>query len=568
MSTPVPLPALGESVTEGTVSRWLKQVGDTVEVDEPIVEVSTDKVDTEIPSPAAGVILEIKVAEDETAAVGAVLAVIGDASEAGGDAAPEPAAPAAEPAPAAEAPAPAAPEPAAPAPAAGGAASGTEVKLPQLGESVTEGTISRWLKQVGDTVEADEPIVEVSTDKVDTEIPAPTGGVLLEIRVSEDETAAVGAVIAVIGEAGAAPAAAPAAAAPAPTPAPAPAAPAAPAPAAPAPAAAPAAAAPAAETEDVGYVTPLVRKLAAQHGLQLSAISGTGVGGRIRKQDVLAAAEAAKKAAEAPAPAPAAAATPAPAAAAAPSAPAAPPEGSKRGTTEKISRMRSVIAKRMVESLQIAAQLTGTVEVDLTNISRLRARAKEDFRKREGASLSYLPFICKAVCESLKHYDKVNATMDIDAGTITYHDAEHLSIAVDTDRGLLVPVIRDAGDLSLGGLAKKIGDLAKRARNNQLGPDEMSGGTFTITNYGSAGTLFDTPIINQPQAAILGTGALVKRPMVVPDPKLGEVIAVRDMMYLSLSYDHRLVDGADAARFLSSVKARLEAGDFAGELGL
>ncbi len=572
MSTPVPLPALGESVTEGTVSRWLKQVGDTVEVDEPIVEVSTDKVDTEIPSPAAGVILEIKVAEDETAAVGAVLAVIGDASEAGGDAAPEPAAPAAEPEPAAEASAPAAPEPAAPAPAAGGAASGTEVKLPQLGESVTEGTISRWLKQVGDTVEADEPIVEVSTDKVDTEIPAPTGGVLLEIRVSEDETAAVGAVIAVIGEAGAAPAAAPAAAAPAPTPAPAPAAPAAPAPAAPAPAAAapaaPAAAAPAAETEDVGYVTPLVRKLAAQHGLQLSAISGTGVGGRIRKQDVLAAAEAAKKAAEAPAPAPAAAATPAPAAAAAPSAPAAPPEGSKRGTTEKISRMRSVIAKRMVESLQIAAQLTGTVEVDLTNISRLRARAKEDFRKREGASLSYLPFICKAVCESLKHYDKVNATMDIDAGTITYHDAEHLSIAVDTDRGLLVPVIRDAGDLSLGGLAKKIGDLAKRARNNQLGPDEMSGGTFTITNYGSAGTLFDTPIINQPQAAILGTGALVKRPMVVPDPKLGEVIAVRDMMYLSLSYDHRLVDGADAARFLSSVKARLEAGDFAGELGL
>ena len=571
MSTPVPLPALGESVTEGTVSRWLKQVGDTVEVDEPIVEVSTDKVDTEIPSPAAGVILEIKVAEDETAAVGAVLAVIGDASEAGGDAAPEPAAPAAEAAPA-EAPAPAAPEPAAPAPAAGGAASGTEVKLPQLGESVTEGTISRWLKQVGDTVEADEPIVEVSTDKVDTEIPAPTGGVLLEIRVSEDETAAVGAVIAVIGEAGAAPAAAPAAAAPAPTPAPAPAAPAAPAPAAPAPAAAapaaPAAAAPAAETEDVGYVTPLVRKLAAQHGLQLSAISGTGVGGRIRKQDVLAAAEAAKKAAEAPAPAPAAAATPAPAAAAAPSAPAAPPEGSKRGTTEKISRMRSVIAKRMVESLQIAAQLTGTVEVDLTNISRLRARAKEDFRKREGASLSYLPFICKAVCESLKHYDKVNATMDIDAGTITYHDAEHLSIAVDTDRGLLVPVIRDAGDLSLGGLAKKIGDLAKRARNNQLGPDEMSGGTFTITNYGSAGTLFDTPIINQPQAAILGTGALVKRPMVVRDPKLGEVIAVRDMMYLSLSYDHRLVDGADAARFLSSVKARLEAGDFAGELGL
>ncbi len=537
--------------------------------------------DTEIPSPAAGVILEIKVAEDETAAVGSVLAIIGDPSESGGSAPADEPAPAAEEAPAEPAPA-AEQAPAAPAPAAspsGGAASGTEVKLPQLGESVTEGTISRWLKQVGDTVEADEPIVEVSTDKVDTEIPAPTGGVLLEIRVNEDESASVGAVIAVIGEPGAAPAeAAPAEAPPAapasPAPAASPAAAPSPAPAA-SPAPAPAAAkpaAPAAEAEDVGYVTPLVRKLAAQHGLQLSSVEGTGVGGRIRKQDVLAAAEAAKKAeedakkaAEAPAPA-AAAAVPAPAAAA--PAPAAPPEGSKRGTTEKISRMRAVIAKRMVESLQVAAQLTGTVEVDFTNISRLRNQAKVDFRQREGASLSYLPFICKAVCESLKQFDKVNATMDIDAGTITYHAAEHLSIAVDTDRGLLVPVIKDAGDLSLAGLARKIGDLAKRARGNQLGPDEMSGGTFTITNYGSAGTLFDTPIINQPQAAILGTGALVKRPMVVKDPALGEVIAVRDMMYLSLSYDHRLVDGADAARFLSAVKARLEAGDFAAEVGL
>ncbi len=589
MSTPVPLPALGESVTEGTVSRWLKQVGDTVEVDEPIVEVSTDKVDTEIPSPAAGVILEIKVAEDETAEVGSVLAVIGDPSEAGDSA------PADEPAPAEEAPSPddasgadeAAAEEADAAPASqpsgggggsGGGASGTEVKLPLLGESVTEGTISRWLKQVGDTVEADEPIVEVSTDKVDTEIPAPTGGVLLEIRVNEDETAAVGAIIAVIGEPGAAPAesapeepAAPAPAASPASPAPAPA-----ASPAPAPSPAPKPAAPQAEAEDVGYVTPLVRKLAAQHGLKLSEVSGTGVGGRIRKQDVLAAAEAAKKAEEeakkAAEEAKKAAEAPAPAAEAAPSAPAAapaaPPAASKRGTTEKISRMRSVIAKRMVESLQVAAQLTGTVEVDFTNISRLRNQAKVDFRQREGASLSYLPFICKAVCESLKQFDKVNATMDIEAGTITYHDAEHLSLAVDTDRGLLVPVIKDAGDLSIAGIARKIGDLAKRARNNQLGPDEMSGGTFTITNYGSAGTLFDTPIINQPQAAILGTGALVKRPMVVKDPKLGEVIAVRDMMYLSLSYDHRLVDGADAARFLSAIKHRLEAGDFAAEVGL
>ena len=594
MSTPVPLPALGESVTEGTVSRWLKQVGDTVEVDEPIVEVSTDKVDTEIPSPAAGVILEILVAEDDVAPVGAVLALIGDPSEAGGSGGDEaPAAPAEsapEPEPQAEAPAaPAAEAPAAEAPAAPatGAGSGTEVKLPQLGESVTEGTVSRWLKAVGDTVEADEPIVEVSTDKVDTEIPSPTAGVLLEIRVGEDEVAAVGAVIAVIGEAGAAPAAPEA---PAAAPAAAQETPAEPrgdgitasdekkneevakqagasAPAASAPAAsAPAAAAAPADEGDVGYVTPLVRKLAAQHGVRLSSVTGTGVGGRVRKQDVLAAAEAAK--APAPAAAPAAAAASAPAPAAAPSAPAAPPAGSKRGTTEKISRMRSVIAKRMVESLQISAQLTGTVEVDVTNISKLRARAKDDFRAREGASLSYLPFICKAVCEALKQFDKINATMDADAGTITYHAVEHLGVAVDTDRGLLVPVIRDAGDLSLAGLAKKIGDVAARSRNSKISPDELSGGTFTITNYGSAGTLFDTPIINQPQAAILGTGALVKRPMVIRDRTLGEVIAIRDMMYLSLSYDHRLVDGADAARFLSVVKARLEAGDFAGELGL
>ena len=618
MSTPVPLPALGESVTEGTVSRWLKQVGDTVEVDEPIVEVSTDKVDTEIPAPAAGVILEIKVAEDEVAAVGAVLAVIGDPSEASGSAGGAPAAPAAaEDVPAeeadaeepdapdvAEAPSTEAPAPKAASESSGsGGGGGTEVTLPQLGESVTEGTISRWLKAVGDTVEADEPIVEVSTDKVDTEIPAPTGGVLLEIRVNEDETAAVGAVIAVIGEPGAAPAeaqapsdapevadetpaeprgdgpseaeekgneqAAKAAGSDAPSPAQdAPEA----APSAPE-ASAPAAKPDAADQADVGYVTPLVRKLAAQHGVELAGLTGTGVGGRIRKQDVLAAAESARKAAEAPAPAaaPEPAAAPAPAAApsaAAPSAPAAPPAGSKRGSTEKISRMRSVIAKRMVESLQISAQLTGTVEVDLTNISKLRARAKDDFKKREGASLSYLPFICKAVCEALKQFDKINATMDVEAGTITYHNAEHLGVAVDTERGLLVPVIRDAGDLSLAGLAKKIGDVAARSRGNKISPDELSGGTFTITNYGSAGTLFDTPIINQPQAAILGTGALVKRPMVVSDPVLGDVIAVRDMMYLSLSYDHRLVDGADAARFLSVLKARLEAGDFGGELGL
>ncbi len=586
MSTDVTLPALGESVTEGTVSRWLKQVGDTVEMDEPLVEISTDKVDTEIPSPAAGTVLEIRVHEDETAAVGAVLAVIGVA-----DTAPSaPAAPVAVP-PAPAVPPPPAPEPASPVaagleptgPAASAGAAGTEVKLPALGESVTEGTISRWLKQVGETVEADEPLVEVSTDKVDTEIPSPVSGTLLEIRVHEDETAPVGSVLALIGQAAAAPAPTPAAPAPTPAaPAPTPAAPAAvapvtapPAPAASAPAPAgsapmapapvvpaPTATAGALRTESDGYVTPLVRKLAAQHGVDLASITGTGVGGRIRKQDVLDAAAAASQPAPQPT-APAAATTPVPTVTATAAAPAV---SRVRGTTEKMSRLRATIARRMVESLQVSAQLTATVEVDLTAISRLRAKVKDSFKAREGASLSYLPFITKAAVEALAQFPKVNATIDTEAGTITYPDAEHVGIAVDTDKGLLVPVIRDAGTLSVGGLAKKIADLAARTRASQVTPDELTGGTFTITNYGSTGTLFDTPIINQPQVAILGTGALVKRPVVLNDAELGEIVAVRDMMYLSLSYDHRLVDGADAARFLSTVKARLEGGDFGAGL--
>ena len=325
------------------------------------------------------------------------------------------------------------------------------------------------------------------------------------------------------------------------------------------------AATPVASDSDAGYVTPLVRKLAKEHNVDLSAVTGTGVGGRVRKQDVLAAAEEAKKAAEEarrqrrrPLPLGARRTASAPAASAAPS--------SLRGTSEKMSRLRKTIAKRMVESLQVSAQLTATVEVDLTEISRIRVRAKDDFKKREGASLSYLPFITKAAIEALKVYPKLNATIDED--TINYPDAEHVGIAVDTPKGLLVPVIKDAGDLNIAGLAKKIADLASRTRANKVTPDELSGGTFTITNYGSAGTLMDTPIINQPQVAILGTGALVKRPVVIRDARLGEVIAVRDMMYLSLSYDHRLVDGAEAARFLSTLKARLEEGDFGSEFGL
>jgi 2-oxoglutarate dehydrogenase E2 component (dihydrolipoamide succinyltransferase) len=635
MSTSVTLPALGESVTEGTVTRWLKQVGDSVEADEPLLEVSTDKVDTEIPSPAAGVLLEIKAAEDETVEVGAVLAVIGDESEAGGDSAggsgdggsgdggsAEEEAPATESEPeptssaddekAAEA------EPASSGggsgggassgssgggSSGGGSASGTEVTLPALGESVTEGTVTRWLKQVGDSVDADEPLLEVSTDKVDTEIPSPVAGTLLDIKVAEDETVEVGAVLAVIGDASQSGGEAPDAQAPAnetatvdsadtveeqtaagdeggqepmsaPTEAksePAPAAEEA------ARATPPAESAPSAPEraepsgqDFTGYATPLVRKLAADNNVDLSSVKGTGVGGRIRKQDILAAADEAKKAADeakkaAEAPAPAAA--PAASAPAAPSAPKLEPSN-LRGTTEKMSRLRKTIAKRMVESLQVSAQLTATVEVDLTAISRIRARFKDDFKIREGASLSYLPFITKATVEALKVFPKVNATIDTEAGEISYPSAEHVGIAVDTPRGLLVPVIKDAGDLNIAGLAKKIADLAARTRASKVTPDELSGGTFTITNYGSAGTLMDTPIVNQPQVAILGTGALVKRPMVIKDPRLGEVIAVRDMMYLSMSYDHRLVDGADAARFLSHVKARLEEGDFGSEFGL
>ncbi|KQZ70506.1 2-oxoglutarate dehydrogenase, E2 component, dihydrolipoamide succinyltransferase [Nocardioides sp. Root151] len=607
MATEVTLPELGESVTEGTVTRWLKQVGDSVAMDEPLLEVSTDKVDTEIPSPVAGTLLEIKANEDDTIEVGGLLAVIGAEGEGGGAAPAEEApaeeapaeapaaetpaaeAPAAE-APAAEAPAePAAPaeapaEPAAPA-ASGGSGAGTEVKLPELGESVTEGTVTRWLKNVGDDVAVDEPLLEVSTDKVDTEIPSPVGGTLLEQKVAEDETVEVGAVLAMIGDKGAAPAAAeapaapaaeapaaPAAEAPAAPAAEAPAAPAAEAPAAPAaeapaaPAAeAPAPAAPAAPAasaassgnEDAGYVTPLVRKLANQHGVDLASVTGTGVGGRIRKQDVLDAA----KAKEAPAPAAPAAAAAAPGASA-PAASAAPTPSPLRGKTEPLSRLRKVIAKRMVESLQVSAQLTQVVEVDVTNIGRLRDSIKADFVAREGVKLSYFPFFAKATIDALKAHPALNSQVDVEKGEVTYFDAEHLAIAVDTERGLLSPVIHNAGDLNVAGLARKIADLADRTRNNKVKPDELSGGTFTLTNTGSVGALFDTPIINQPQVAILGTGTVVKRPVVIDDPNLGETIAVRQMVYLSLTYDHRIVDGADAARFLQDVKQRLEAGSF------
>ncbi|HEY5518487.1 MAG TPA: 2-oxoglutarate dehydrogenase, E2 component, dihydrolipoamide succinyltransferase [Cellulomonas sp.] len=578
MSDNVQLPALGESVTEGTVTRWLKNVGDTVAVDEPLVEISTDKVDTEIPSPFAGVLEQILVQEDETVQVGAVLAVIGSGQPgAPVDAAPaetapaeqvveqaaeQPAAPV-EPAPAPVAPAEAAPE----APAATGSPVGAEVTLPALGESVTEGTVTRWLKAVGDAVEVDEPLLEISTDKVDTEIPSPFAGTLVEIRVQEDETVSVGAVLAVIGS-GAAPApqaaapVAPVEAAPAPV--------AAPVEATPAPIAAPVAAPVAAQQATPApaasgtYLTPLVRKLAAEKSVDVSTLAGTGVGGRIRKEDVL---EAAAKAAEAARVAAAALSAPAPAAAKAPAKAAAPLEVSPlRGTTEKASRLRQIIAERMVDALHSQAQLTTVIEVDVTKVARLRARAKNDFKAREGMNLTFLPFFVLAAIEALKVHPKVNGVLE--GNQITYHGQENIGIAVDTPRGLLVPVIRDAGDLNLAGIARKIGDLAVRTRDNKVTPDELSGATFTVTNTGSGGAVFDTPIVPGGTSAILGTGAIVKRPVVMTDADGGEVIAIRSMCYLALSYDHRLVDGADASRYLATVKARIEEGAFESEVGL
>ncbi|MED7826257.1 2-oxoglutarate dehydrogenase, E2 component, dihydrolipoamide succinyltransferase [Streptomyces chiangmaiensis] len=603
MPVSVTLPALGESVTEGTVTRWLKAEGERVEADEPLLEVSTDKVDTEIPAPASGVLTSIKVAEDETVEVGAELAVIDDGTGAPA-AAPAPVAaevpaPAPEPVPAAAAPAPAAPAPAAAPAAPAGGAQGTDVVLPALGESVTEGTVTRWLKSVGDSVEADEPLLEVSTDKVDTEIPAPASGVLLEIVVGEDETAEVGAKLAVIGASRAAPAAAPAPAVPAPAaaaPAPAqpaaPAAPAAPAPAQPAAPAAPAAPAPAPAapaapaaavpaparpaapapapvtpapaavqpTDEGAYVTPLVRKLAAENGVDLSTVKGTGVGGRIRKQDVLAAAEAAKAAAAAPAAAPAAAA---PAAKRAPVLEVSP----LRGQTVKMPRIRKVIGDNMVKALHEQAQLSSVVEVDVTRLMRLRAQAKDAFAAREGVKLSPMPFYVKAAAQALKAHPVINAKINEAEGTITYFDTENIGIAVDSEKGLMTPVIRNAGDLNIAGIAKATAELAGKVRASKITPDELSGATFTISNTGSRGALFDTIIVPPGQVAILGIGATVKRPAVI-ETEEGTVIGVRDMTYLTLSYDHRLVDGADAVRYLTAVKAILEAGEFEVELGL
>ena len=601
MSESVVLPALGESVTEGTVTRWLKNVGDTVEVDEPLLEVSTDKVDTEIPSPIAGVLEEVLVSEDETVEVGAVLARVGDGSGSSGD--PAPASESSAPSDAEsqqDAPAEAEPATSEPAPAqdtedpstasesaAASADTGStqEVVLPALGESVTEGTVTRWLKSVGDSVEVDEPLLEVSTDKVDTEIPSPIAGTLQEVLVQEDETAEVGAVLARIGsgapvdskpatepeapEAAAEPAApeasaeAPAAEAAAPAPAASPEPPQAAAPQ-PESAAEPAAATQASEpseqpappastgSDSAGYVTPIVRKLANERGVDLSAITGTGVGGRIRKEDVLAAAEKTAKPAHAAAEP---AATPAP----------VPEISPLRGTSQKMSRLRKVISERAVESLQSTAQLTTMVEVDVTRVAQLRQATKEKFLEKAGTKLSFLPFFVLAAAEALRSYPIINSTVDGDQ--VVYPPTENISIAVDTERGLLTPVVRDAGEKNIAEIANDIADLAARTRDNKLTPDELSGGTFTVTNTGSRGALFDTPLVFLPQSAILGTGIVTKKPVVVSGAE-GDAIAIHSTAYLALSYDHRTIDGADAARFLGQIKQRLEDGNFEANLGI
>ena len=566
MAHSVVMPELGESVTEGTITQWLKAVGDTVSVDEPLLEVSTDKVDTEVPSPVAGVLLEIRAEEDDTIEVGDVIAIIGDAGEAP---ATTPAAPAA---PAEPEPAPAAAAPATPAvPAAPATSGAVDVVMPELGESVTEGVITQWLKSVGDTVAVDEALLEVSTDKVDTEVPSPIAGTIVEILFEEDDTVEVGDVIARIGDKNAAPA--PAAPAPTPEPQPEPTpAPAAPAPA-PAPTPTPAPATPAAPAAKVNagkklpYVTPLVRKLADKHGIDLTTVTGTGIGGRIRKQDVLAAAAAAQ--------APTVAEAPAAQAPAEPTGPRAnwstksvdPAKAELIGTTKKVNRIREITAAKMVEALQLSAQLTHLQEVDMTRIAELRKQSKPQFQAKHGVNLTYLPFFVKAVVEALVSHPNVNASYNAETKEMTYHKDVNVAIAVDTPRGLLTPVIHKAQELTLPQIAQAIADLADRARNNKLKPTELFGATFTITNIGSEGALSDTPILVPPQAGILGTAAIQKRPVVVSVDG-ADAIAIRQMCYMPFTYDHQVVDGADAGRFTATIKDRLETGNFAADLDL
>ncbi|WP_311342210.1 2-oxoglutarate dehydrogenase, E2 component, dihydrolipoamide succinyltransferase [Corynebacterium riegelii] len=590
-ATDVAMPELGESVTEGTITTWLKEVGDTVEVDEPLLEVSTDKVDTEIPSPVAGTLVEILAQEDDTVEVGEVIARIGDANAAAEEPADEPKEEPKAEEPKKEEPKQEEPKQEEKPAAAPKKASGksTTVDMPELGESVTEGTITTWLKSVGDTVEVDEPLLEVSTDKVDTEIPSPVAGTILEILAEEDDTVDVGQAIVVIGDADAA------AEEPADEPKE--------EPKAEEPKEEPKQEAPkqeeksaeepkkeepkaeepkkeepkaeeskesvntSAKLEDRGdkvpYVTPLVRKLAEKHGVDLSTVEGTGVGGRIRKQDVLAAAEGGS-AADASA---AAKDEPKGARANWSTKSVDPAKQELIGTTQKVNRIREITAAKMVESLQTTAQLTHVQEVDVTRVAELRKKVKPTFVEKHGANITYLAFFVKATAEALVSHPNVNASFNADTKEITYHEDVNIGIAVDTPQGLLVPVIKKAQDLNLAEIAKAIADLAERARNKKLRPDDLSGATFTVTNIGSEGALLDTPILTPPQAGILGTAAIEKRPVIVTEDGI-DSIAIRQMCYLPFTYDHQLVDGADAGRFVTTIKDRIEEGDFEADLDI
>ena len=570
-ATDVEMPELGESVTEGTITTWLKSVGDTVEVDEPLLEVSTDKVDTEIPSPVAGTIVEILAEEDDTIEVGAVIARIGDANAAPAKEKPKADEPKAD-EPAEEEPK--AEEPKEEAPSAG-SGDATDVEMPELGESVTEGTITTWLKSVGDTVEVDEPLLEVSTDKVDTEIPSPVAGTIVEILAEEDDTIEVGAVIARIGDANAAPAKEKPKADEPKADEPAEEEPKAEEPKEEAPkqeekpAEAPKAEAPKTEAPKpvdnggkVPYVTPLVRKLAEKHGVDLNSIEGTGVGGRIRKQDVIAAAEggatAASGAAEAKDSGPRARWSTKSVDAA---------KAELIGTTQKVNRIREITASKMVESLQTTAQLTHVQEADVTRVAELRKSVKPAFVDKHGVNITYLHFFVKATAEALVLHPNVNASYNAETKEITYHDTVNIGIAVDTPQGLLVPVLKNVQDMSLADIAKGIADLAERARNKKLRPSDLAGATFTVSNIGSEGALLDTPILTPPQAGILGTAAIQKRPVIVTEEGI-DSIAIRQMCYLPFTYDHQLVDGADAGRFVSTIVDRIEVGDFEDDLDL
>ena len=557
MANSVEMPELGESVTEGTITQWLKSVGDTVEVDEPLLEVSTDKVDTEIPSPVAGTIIEIKADEDDTIEVGEVIAIIGDEDEAGSasndssaDKGEEEAEEAKE-------------EPKADS-SNGGSGDAADVEMPELGESVTEGTITQWLKSVGDTVEVDEPLLEVSTDKVDTEIPSPVAGTLVEILADEDDTIEVGEVIARIGDENATASSSEAKPEPQeekkeepkedkkPE---------------------PKAEEKKESTQDsslntsakvnngdnVPYVTPLVRKLAEKHGVDLNTVEGTGVGGRIRKQDVLAAAGEGE--------------APAKSGAQSDNSPRArwstksvdPAKQELIGTTQKVNRIREITAAKMVEALQISAQLTHVQEVDMTAIWDMRKKNKQAFIDKHGANLSFLPFIVKATAEALVSHPNVNASYNPETKEMTYHADVNIAIAVDTPKGLLTPVIHKAQDMTLPQIAQQIAELADKARNNKLKPNDLTGATFTVTNIGSEGAMLDTPILVPPQAGILGTAAIEKRPVVVNENGQ-DAIAIRQMCYLPFTYDHQVVDGADAGRFITTIKDRLQTADFQADL--